>query len=78
MCKAKFSSSVMKGFSLEEINEELESVKVRVVPVISSVVLVISRVVPVIYELEYDYFLCLNLYRLSLAFWNRITKRKIC
>ncbi|CAB77985.1 hypothetical protein [Arabidopsis thaliana] len=28
MCKAKFSSSVMKGFSLEEINEELESVKV--------------------------------------------------
>jgi len=49
MCKAKFSSSVMKGFSLEEINEELGSVKVRVVPVI-------SRVVPVIYELEYDYF----------------------
>jgi len=49
MCKAKFSSSVMKGFSLEEINEELGSVKVRVVPVL-------SRVVPVIYELEYDYF----------------------
>ena len=49
MCKAKFSSSLMKGFSLEEINEELGSVKVRIVPVI-------SRVAPVIYELEYDYF----------------------